>query len=168
MSVFKKIIFSILFTCFILLSCNKGLSDEKFVSLYGKDNFDDFLNKSVLIRGGDRETFRISLSMDLKNAFYQAPIAVIVDRKTKTIISFETDLVADSLAKEVDLEKVQELINTFLDYEVNSIAVDTSMNVYIRIQQADKPTLIRFSSPEYINEKYKNWIKIRDGWYKKN
>lgn len=162
-------IFQTLFSSFALLVLNSCVGDmekynAEFVNKYENENFDAYINTSFLIRSGDMEgNLVIFISIDFKNAANKGPYVVTVEKETGVIKKTSIDLISDSVS--FDKEAIHKLLADFLKYKVYSLSVDENRNIYVRLREADRPTLIRFSDMKYKIEQYKDWKQIKGNWY---
>lgn len=161
-------ILQILFSSFVLLGLNSCVGDmekynAEFVNKYENENFDAFVNTGFLIRSNREGSLVIYISTDFKNAANKGPYVVTVEKETGVIKKTSTDLISDSVS--FDKEAMHKLLPEFLKYKVYSLSVDENRNVYVRLREADKPTLIRFSDMKYKTEQYKDWEQIKSNWY---
>jgi len=162
-------ILQILISSFVLLGLNSCVSDmgkynAEFVNKYENESFDAFINTGFLIRSGDMEgNLVIFISIDFKNASNKGPYVVTVEKETGVIKKTSTDLISDSIS--FDKEAIHKLLPEFLKYKIYSLSVDENKNVYIRLREAERPTLIRFSDMKYKTDKYKDWKQIKGNWY---
>ena len=153
----------------LLLSCcfSDRDSNKEFVKKHKDENFDAFINTSFLIRSIDEKgNLIVFVSTDFENAYNEGPYIMTVEKGTGRIIDTSFRLRKDSINFKKD--DINSLVLKFLEYNVYSLAVDKSGNVYFRLREAEKPTLIRFSDSNRMNEEYrKNWRKIEGNWYEK-
>lgn len=167
MSRILKII--VLFVSFFIMgSCLIDYSsNEEFVRKYKDENFDKFINTSFLIRSLDKDgDLVIFVNLDFQNASNQGPYILTIEKETGKVKSTSTKLMKDSI--NVNEKTVQALALEFLRYDIYSLAVDEGKNVYLRLEQAERPTLIRFSDPKSMNkEERRNWRRIEGNWYEK-
>jgi hypothetical protein len=150
----------------VLLSAGCENPNKEFVEKHEDENFDTFTNRSFLIRSADREgNLQIFVATDKKNAFDNGPYVVTVEKKTGAIKKASTHLMSDTSS--LDREQIHGLIPIFLEYKVYSLSVDTDQNVYVRLKEADRPTLIRFSDMKHKTKEYKDWKQVKGNWYEK-
>lgn len=165
MHVFKFYILMI-FTALTMNSCfSQRNSNKNFINKYLNENFDNFKNKGVVIRGYDEERNpMLFISSDLENASENGPYIVIIDGKTSTIKKASCHLMKDSIS--INRNSLNQLAIEFLKYRVRLLRVDKAGNVYVSLQSNERPTLIRFSDEKYITELYREgWKRIKDNWY---
>jgi len=161
----------IFFSSLVLLGFSScGSNNEKynaeFVNRYENENFDPFINTGFLIRSRGEGNLVIFISTDFKNAAVKGPYVVTVEKETGVIKKTSTELISDSI--DFDEEAMHKLIPLFLNYKVYSLSVDVNRNVYLRLREAEKPTLIRFSNIKYKTNQYNDWRQVKDNWYGKD
>ena len=139
----------------------------EFVDKYNNENFDAFINTGFLIRSGDRKgNLQIFVNTDFKNASNNGPYVITIEKETGVIKNTSCHLMKDSSS--FDREAIHKLTLKFLEYKVYSLAVDENKNIYVRLREAERPTLVRFSDAKYITEEYrKDWKQIKSNWYEK-
>jgi len=155
-----------IFTALTMNSCfSQRNSNKDFVNKYFNENFENFKNKGVVIRGYDNERNpMLFISSDLEKASENGPYIVTIDSKTSTIKKTSCHLMKDSI--NTDRNALDQLAMEFLKYHVHLLKVDKAGNVYVSLRTNERPTLIRFSDEKYITETYKNdWEKIKDNWF---
>ncbi len=136
---------------------------SKFISKFENEEFKKFENTSFLILGYRKKYIVIKASVDFKNAYSQEPYIVYVNQKTGIVEKINDIQIIDH--KLVDVNIIYELIPRFLEYNIRSLAVDSLRNVYIRLEGAEKPTLIRFSNIKHKSKQYNKWKRIKGNWY---
>lgn len=152
----------------LLCSCFGRYESEKdFIKKYGNENFDIFINTSFLIRGTDEEGDPIIFAnMNFKNAYYEGPYIMTIEKETGSIKNSSFKLMNDSL--NFNKKGAHDLALRFLKYRIYSIAVDENRNVYIRLKYGERPALVRFSDSDFISEEYeKQWKNLGGNWYAK-
>jgi hypothetical protein len=157
---------SIFFLYLFIFGCNQP-DPLSFVNKYDSTNFSAFRNTGFTIRGTDeRSNFILFVSHDLKNAFHKSPVIITVDPDTKKIKEFSYKLLKDS--SNVNRERLEQLAIKFLSFKIYSMSVDTSNNVFIRLDESDRPRLARFSDRKHIKTAgaFKgNWQHLKGNWY---
>lgn len=146
-----------------VIGCTANRS-RQFVGKYERENFSDFGNKSVYIRGGDGgDVLDLFVSTDLENARHIGPYIVSVNKRSKVVVSSGKHLLGDSVL--VDTAALQQLAIKFLNYEVVALAVDKNKNVYVGLKSNEKFDLVRFSDLQYKDANYRDWKHIQANWY---
>ncbi len=163
-----RYIFLALFYLTTLLSCNR--EDEKyvkFVEQYKDENFEAFKNTSMFARSEDHDggdiifAYEEPISSSLNNGAY----VITIDNIKKEIKSTSCHLMKDSTI--VDRKKLERLAIKFIEYPIGYLSVDSNNNVLINLRLNASPNLIRFSDLIYKTEKFREWKKVVDYWYKK-
>lgn len=151
---------------FVFSSCIGELSNNKFIDLYGSDDFSQFKNVTVFIRGTDSHNNPI-VFVDAPHLVYTRSdvgcYVVILDKSNNQVI--ETKWMAP-YPVEADTLMLQGLAQAFIKYNIPRLSVDSIGNVSIYLKTADKPDLVRFANGSASQQQYKGimWIKMERGW----
>jgi len=148
--------------------CCAYIDKKAFLAKYEFEDFSQFKNVSLFIRGGDSERNPIivvdapHLVRDTsKVGFY----VVILDKKTDQVIKAkwmtEYDVEADTL-------KLQQLAQTFMRYRIPRLDVDTAGNVFVYVKDVETLALVGFANENELQKRSKEtkWINIKSNWYK--
>jgi hypothetical protein len=148
--------------------CWAYFDKKAFLAKYEFEDFSQFKNVSLFIRGGDSERNPIivvdapHLVRDTsKVGFY----VVILDKKTDQVIKAkwmtEYDVEADTL-------KLQQLAQTFMRYRIPRLDVDTAGNVFVYVKDVETLALVGFANENELQKRSKEtkWINIKSNWYK--
>ena len=158
-------------SCLIILSFNSciGQFEEKaFLAKYEFEDFSQFNNVSVFIRGGDSERNPI-IFVDAPHLVRDTSdvgcYVVIFDKKNYQIIEAkwmtEYDVEADTL-------KLQHLAQVFMKYEIPRLDVDKDGNVFVYLKDVETLALVRFANENELQKRNKEikWINVKPNWYK--
>lgn len=142
---------------------------KAFLAKYEFEDFSQFKNVSVFIRGGDSERNPI--------VFVDAPhlvrdtsgvgcYVVILDKKNYRIINAKWTLTKDSV--NADTVKLQYLAQTFMQYKIPRLQVDEQGNVFVYLKDVETLALVRFANENELQKRSKEakWINIKNNWYK--
>jgi hypothetical protein len=155
--------------CLIMLCFNSciGQSEEKaFLAKYEFEDFSQFKNGSVFIRGGDSQRNPI-IFVDaphlVRDTSKVGCYVVMLDKKTTKVIKAkwmtEYDVEADTL-------KLQHLAQTFIMYRIPRLDVDTAGNVFVYLKDVETLALVRFIDEKEKLKYPREWINIKDNWFK--
>ena len=158
--------------CLIMLcfnSCIGQFKEKAFLAKYEFEDFSQFKNVSVFIRGRDSERNPI--------VFVDAPhlvrdtsgvgcYVVILDKKNYRIINAKWTLTKDSV--NADTVKLQYLAQTFMQYKIPRLQVDEQGNVFVYLKDVETLALVRFANENELQKRNKEikWINIKHNWYK--
>ena len=144
-----------------------GQSEEKaFLAKYEFEDFSQFKNVSVFIRGGDNQRNPI-IFVDaphlVRDTSKVGCYVVTLDKKTYQVIKAkwmtEYDVEADTL-------KLQHLAQTFIMYRIPRLDVDTAGNVFVYLKDVETLALVRFIDEKEMLKDPREWINIKDNWFK--
>ena len=155
--------------CLIMLCFNSciGQSEEKaFLAKYEFEDFSQFKNVSVIIRGGDSQRNPI-IFVDaphlVRDTSKVGCYVVILDKKNHQVIKAkwmtEYDVEADTL-------KLQHLAQTFIMYRIPRLDVDTAGNVFVYLKDVETLALVRFIDEKEMLKDPREWVNIKDNWFK--
>ncbi len=149
-------------------SCIGQSKEKAFLTKYEFEDFSQFKNVSVFIRGGDSERNPIifvnapRLVRDTSNV---GCYVVILDKKNYQVIKagwmVEYDVKADTV-------KLQQLAQTFMQYKIPRLRVDGQENVFVYLKDVETLALVRFANENELQKRNKEikWINIKHNWYK--
>ncbi|HPU46384.1 MAG TPA: hypothetical protein PLQ91_01980 [Bacteroidales bacterium] len=176
MKIIKSLIF-IIFAIFLLYlilllynGCEQHRREREFLDKYEYEDFSQFNNVHIFIRGGDRESIDIMLNAPyfIKDTSRIGLYIVTLNRKSHQIIEGKWTLAEHHV--EADTLKLQQLAQTFMKYKIPGLYVDTAGNVFVYIKDFETMAFVRFANE---NERLKRskeytWKKIKntDNWYK--
>ena len=162
----------VVINCLIMLcfnSCIGQFKEKAFLAKYEFEDFSQFKNVSVFIRGRDSERNPI--------VFVDAPhlvrdtsgvgcYIVILDKKNYRIINAKWTLTKDSV--NADTVKLQYLAQTFMQYKIPRLQVDEQGNVFVYLKDVETLALVRFANENELQKRSKEtkWINIKNNWYK--
>ncbi|HEU4609591.1 MAG TPA: hypothetical protein VFS31_15845 [Chitinophagaceae bacterium] len=129
------------------------------------EDFSVFTNRAVYARGeDDKHLLILFIDNDLSADKNESPYIVSIDPGLKKVVKTSSHLMIDTTG--IDKTLLKNLAIHFLDYNVESLKVDTNGNVFIGLISTEKPDLIRFSSDKYKTAYYKEgWVRLRGNWY---
>ena len=145
-------------------SCSRNLKLE-FVKKYGDDSFSEFEGKSLYLRNVDgNNNFTYFFGYMGKNC---SPFIINVKKETGEIISIDNKLIreispdCDSL---LNRNIIEPLIDRIRHYDVNLLQVDNVGNVFVNIEEAYRPNLIRVADSAQLDV-VKGFKKLSGNWY---
>ena len=156
----------------MVLSFNSciGQSKEKaFLAKYEFEDFSQFKNVSVFIRGIDSERNPI-IFVDaphlVRDTSKVGCYVVILDKKNYRIINAKWTLTKDSV--NADTVKLQHLAQAFIQYKIPRLQVDEQGNVFVYLKDVETLALVRFANENELQKRNKEvrWINIKPNWYK--
>jgi|GEM_PF-1806196 len=162
----SKILLIFIATLMLLLSCSRSKSyyNNKFIEKYGNENFDEYKDFSIFIRGANKDGDPVVYLVDMchKNSLF----IVVLNSNTGEVKSSRYHLTQDSSVIKRNMSI--SLVEKFWNYRIYALYVDSVYNVKINVIENAEPNLIRFSDKKYIKDEYLNgWRKIKDNWYEK-
>lgn len=148
-------------------SCNEQTRVKAFLAKYEFEDFSQFNNVSVFIRGVDSENNPIVM-IDAPHWIYDTSrvglYVVILDKKSNQIIKTKWTLTENIV--DADSVKLQQLIQTFIKYRIPRLNVDTAGNVFVYLKDCETLTLARFvGDNEFTKYNIEAWKKIKNNWY---
>jgi hypothetical protein len=142
-------------------------SDISFLEKHGNDNYDIFKNKSLFIRGYDKENpiiFIYDYSQTQKPCGF---VKLIISSKTKELKEITAVPQTDNCVLYFNRDEYYKLASIFLGHNINYLAVDQNLNVSVKTNfHEGLPNLIRYSDLKYISNT-NNFTKIKDSWYQR-
>lgn len=164
----RKYIGIILLIMLCFSSCIGTYHEKKFLSEYEYENFSQFKNSSVFIRGEDCHGNPIifinapHLVRDTSKVGYYVVILggdnqVIRTKWTLT----DNDVSADTL-------KLQKMAQTFIQYRIPRLEADAQGNVFVYLKDIETLAFVRFANENELKKRSKEvkWINIKSNWYK--
>jgi hypothetical protein len=147
-------------------SCIGQSKEKTFLAKYEFEDFSQFKNGSVFIRGGDSQRNPI-IFVDaphlVRDTSKVGCYVVMLDKKTTKVIKAkwmtEYDVEADTL-------KLQHLAQTFIMYRIPRLDVDTAGNVFVYLKDVETLALVRFIDEKEMLKDPREWINIKDNWFK--
>lgn len=158
--------------CLIMLCFNSciGPSYEKaFLSKYEFENFSQFENTSVFIRGGDCQgnpIIFINAPHWVRDTSKVGCYAVVLDKKSAQVIRAKWTLTESNV--NADTLKLQQLAQTFMQYKIPRLKVDGQGNVFVYLKDVETLALVRFTNENELLKQSKEmkWVRIKKNWYK--
>lgn len=153
--------------CFI--SCNGQSKEEFFLTKHGFKDFSQFKNVSVFIRGVDNEAnpiIFVDAPFLVRDTSRVGCYIVILDKNNNQIKRTKWTLTEKSV--NADTVKLQQLAQTFMQYEIPRLNVDEYGNVFVYLKDVETLGLVRTTNGLELlkhNNKVK-LINIKDNWYK--
>ena len=150
-----------------IFSCSES-GYKKFINKYNAEDFSPYINTGIVIRGHDNKDHSLVLfiDIDLYGVKNDGPYIVRINKESRKVIGTSTHLMADT--SNLDSLLLQKLALKFVTYHINSLKVDLKGNVFIGIENSDKPDLIRFATKSGMPDYNRNdWVKMKDNWYKR-
>lgn len=156
-------------TALSLYSCIGQSNEKAFLDKYEFEDFSQFKNVSVFIRGQDIEKNPIVMvnapswvNDNAKTGLY----VITLDKTNYQIINTKWTLTEGRV--NADTVMIQQLAQTFMQYNISGLKVDEGGNVFAYLNDAETLSLVRFND---INETQKEdkkvkWIKNRHNWYR--
>lgn len=149
-------------------SCIEQSKEKAFLAKYEFEDFSQFKNVSVFIRGRDSERNPIifvdapHLVRDTSKVGYYV---VILDKRNYQIIKAKWMTKYDV---ESDTLKLQHLAQTFMQYKITRLKVDGQENVFVYLKDVETLALVRFANENELQKRSKEvkWINIKHNWYK--
>ncbi|WP_019969200.1 hypothetical protein [Segatella maculosa] len=162
----------IVINCLIILcfnSCIEQSKEKAFLAKYEFEDFSQFNNVSVFIRGGDSERNPI-IFVDaphlVRDTSKVGCYVVILDKTNYRIINAKWTLIEDSV--NADTVKLQKLAQVFMKYEIPRLDVDKDGNIFVYLKDVETLALVRFANENELQKRNKEvkWINIKHNWYK--
>lgn len=154
---------------YLYKECIIYFEQREFLEKYEFEDFSQFKNTSVFIRGGDSEKnpiIVVNAPHLVRDTSKVGCYVVILDKKNydqviKTKWMKEYDIEADTI-------KLKQLAQTFIQYKIPRINVDEQGNVFVYLKDVETLAFVRFANKNEILSRSKEikWIKVRDNWYK--
>ena len=151
----------------VLANCSSGSDgcNLAFVKKNDKYNWDLFSNTAISTRGTDANDNPVYfVSPDLRNASKSGPYIVTLSKKTGEVLKTSCHLMSDST--NFNKSKMNALVLSFVKIEIQTLKVDESGNVFININNPERPNLVKFSDLKYKTGQYeKDWKNVKGLWY---
>ena len=150
-------------------SCIGPSYEKAFLSKYEFEDFSQFENASVFIRGGDGEgnpIIFINAPHFIRDTSKVGGYVVILDKKNAQVIGAKWSLTKSYV--NADTVKLQQLAQTFMRYKIPRLNVDEQGNVFVYLKDVETLALVRFANENELQKHSKegNWINIKQNWYK--
>ena len=171
----RHIIILVVSVAFSLQGCsqNRDKYNNLFIEKYGNNNFEIFKNKSLFIRSlyeGNPVIYVFDYSYTHGqpiNTEQCGFVSVIISKKDNSLISSSFVPQSDNCKMTYEQEEYYKLTIEFLQFDINSLAVDKDNNVFVKTTFYDGlPDLIRVNNQESIKD-FDNLVLIKDNWYKR-
>lgn len=163
-----RVLSIILLICLFISSC-KQADNLAFVNQYGREDFSAFRNTTFFVRGYDSQrNIILFASDDFENTHRNGLVIMNVDPTTFAVNQFDFKLIRHRDSSEVDQQKLRHLARRFMNFPIWRLDVDRNDNVFVRLQEEDKPALARFSDAKYLTTAGKfqsNWKQLKGNWY---
>jgi len=164
----KQITTIICLMMFLFNSCIGQSKEKAFIAKYEFEDFSQFNDVHVFIRGVDRERNPIifvnapnSVSDTAKVGIY----VVVLDKKSNQIIETKWTLTENYV--DADTIKLQQLAQAFMKYKIPRLKVDEQGNVFVYLKDFETLALVRFENErELLKNPNKKWKIIKGNWYK--
>lgn len=149
-------------------SCIGQSKERAFLAKYELEDFSQFNNVHIFIRGGDRERNPIIMinAPNLVNDSSRVGLyVVILDKKDYQVIEAKWTLTEYYV--DADTIKLQQLAQAFMKYEIPRLDVDEQGNVFVYLKDFETLALARFvDESELLKNPRKKWTNIKGNWYK--
>lgn len=150
--------------------CAVYFHKKAFLAKYEFEDFSQFRDVDIFIRGGDKERNPIifinapHLVNDSSRVGYY--IAILNKENYQVIVTkwtTEHHIEADTL-------KLQQLAQTFMKYKIPRLNVDTAGNVFVYLKDIETLAFVKFANESELRKRSKEteWVKIDDKntWYR--
>jgi hypothetical protein len=158
----------ILFVMLLLNSCYGPLQEKEFLRKYEFDDFSQFNNVHVFIRGldGERNPIVMIKAPDaVKDTARVGLYVVTLDKKNYHII--ETKWTLSKKYVDADTVKLKRLVQAFIKYKIPRLYVDKKGNVFVYMDDLETLAMARFvRQNETLNYPKKKWTNMKGNWYK--
>ena len=150
-------------------SCIGAYHEKEFLSEYEYEDFSQFKNTSVFIRGGDCQgnpIIFINAPHFIRDTSKVGGYVVILDKKNAQVIGAKWSLTKSYV--NADTVKLQQLAQAFMQYNIPRLEVDAQNNVFVYLKDVEKLSLVRFANENELKKRNENddWINIKNNWYK--
>lgn len=148
--------------------CVVCFQKKTFLAKYEFEDFSQFKNVSIFIRGVDSERNPI-IFVDAPHVVGDSSkvecYAVILDKKKRHTIKAKWITEYDD---EADTLKLQQLAHSFIQYGIPRLNVDERGNVFIYLKDVETLALVRFINENESQKHYRDekWINVKHNWYK--
>jgi hypothetical protein len=164
----KQIVTNCLIMMLCFYSCIGQSKEKTFLAKYEFEDFSQFKNVSVFIRGGDSERNPI-IFVDaphlVRDTSKVGCYVVTLDKKNYQVI--KAKWMTESIVN-ADTLKLQQLAQTFMQYKIPRLNVDEQGNVFVYLKDVETLALARFANENELQKRNKEvkWINIKHNWYK--
>ena len=160
---------AILLIIICISSCTGQTREKKFLAKYEFEDFSQYNNVSVFIRGSDREKnpiIMINAPYLIHDTSKVGLYVVTLDKNDHRIINTKWTLTEDCI--NADTIKLQYLVQTFMRYKIPRLKVDKQGNVFVYLNDNETLALVKFANNNEFEKRNKDvkWIKIKQDWYK--
>lgn len=164
----KKIIICLIIFSLIMFSyksCFVKYRAKKFVDKYEFEDFSQFKNVSIFIRGFDEEKNPI-IMIDAPYWIKDTNVGLYVVRLNKKNYRIIKTGWTWKKSKIADTIKLQRLAQAFIKYKIPRLDVDTAENVFVYIGDPETLALTRFADNNELLKHCDMWKKFKGNWYK--
>ena len=154
---------------FLFNSCIGQSKEKAFIAKYEFEDFSQFNNVHIFIRGGDRERNPIIMinAPHLVNDTSRIGLYVVtLDKKNYQVIEAKWTLT--EYAVNADTVKLQQLAQAFMNYKIPRLDVDEQGNVFVYLADVETLAMVRFANENELQKRSKEtkWKNIKSNWYK--
>lgn len=148
--------------------CAVYFHKKAFLAKYESDDFSQFNNFHIFIRGRDREGNPI-IGVNAPNLVYDTArvefYVVIFDKQDYHVK--EAKWMSENNVN-ADTVKLQQLAQTFMKYKIPRLNVDEQGNVFVYLADIETLALARFVNESELLKRSKEmkWKNIKGNWYK--
>ncbi len=152
---------------FCFNSCVDTFYEKAFLSKYEFEDFSQFNEINIFKRGGDENYQCIVIDVPffvndtIKTVYY----IVTLDRKRHQVTGTKWTIGSYIQA---DTVKLQQLAQTFMQYNIPRLEVDEQGNVFVYLKDSETLALVRFSNKKELQKHSKEtyWTNVKHNWYK--
>ncbi|MDR1761472.1 MAG: hypothetical protein LBR55_03380 [Bacteroidales bacterium] len=166
MKIFRKVT-AISIVILLLSSCAIHY-ERAFLIKYEFEDFSQFNNTHIFIRGGDGKRNPIIMinAPNLVDDTSRVGLYVItLDKKNYQVIEAKwmTEYYVDA-----DTIQLQQLAQRFMQYEIPRLDVDEQGNVFVYLADVETLAMVRFANENELQKRSKEtkWKNIKSNWYK--
>lgn len=151
------------------VSCYRNTKEKAFLAQYEFEDFSNFCGTSMIVRGiTENKDICIygHISYLVNNTLKETPYYLIVDKKNYQIkkinfIKNKSSSINDSLI-------LQQLVFTFMEYQVPRLEVDIDGNVFVYLKDVETLGMVKFANKDELLKRSKEmkWVRITENWYK--
>ena len=135
-------------------SCIGPSYEKTFLSKYEFEDFSQFNEINIFKRGGDENNQCIAIDVPffVNGTLRTGCCTVTLDKKTYQVIGTkwptESYIYADSV-------KLQQLAQTFMQYNIPRLEVDEQGNVFVYLKDVETLALVRFANEKELQKRSK-------------
>jgi hypothetical protein len=147
-------------------TCRHYFHQKEFAAKYEFEDFSRFNNTSVFIRGGDRERNLVGIIHAphlVNDSSKRGSCIVKFDRKSRQLI--QADWMTEPYVN-ADTVMLRHLSETFMNYKIVKLTVDTVSNVFVYLKDFETLGLVRFANENERQKSTRKWRRVRGNWYK--